>query len=363
MDLNEMNLSRNPFKDMTPNRQSVSLTWAGMGLLKRKMESCYDDCLNEESKQMVLNWGPYGGGKTFSAYFFIKKYYHHPSLKHIYLRSPKDGNKTIKELFKGIIDELTFEEIYNQVRLLIDMHSLERVNELLSSKASPEYAKAICLIGSDDIEIKDLMNRFIYSGITKSELKKLGLAKDIQSDSDAIKFLTGILACFAGEPELFNGKMIIWLDEMEDVIYYASKNYKAFSQILRDVYDSFSSNVVVFLNFTLAEGEEQTIETILGGAIWSRITKKIRYNEITDEDALSYVNDLLAEIRIDQNISLPFTVEAILEIISLIPTNNLTPREINRYFNSILKFAIRQNNSNINTNLIASWIDEFEEDI
>lgn len=363
MALTDLNLSRNPFKDMTPSRRSSTLIWAGMTTLKRKIVRSYEDFLADGSKQMILNWGPYGGGKTFSAYYFIKEYEPEPSLKHIYLRSPKDGNKITKEFFKGIIDDLRFDVIHEHVRSLIEVHGENELFQLLIPKATSEYAKAICLIGNDNPQIKDLMNRFIYSGLTKTELKGLGLAKDIQSDSDAVKFLSGLLACFAGEPSIYDGKLVLWLDEMEDIIYYAAKNYKAFSQVLRDLYDSFSGNIMIFLNFTLAEGEESTIETILGGAIWSRITKKIRYTEITSDDALLYINDLLASAKINPDNDAPFDPTSSSEIIRMIAANNLTPREINRYFSSIINFALRRDRTAIDTTLLNEWFTEFEEDI
>ncbi len=362
MTLTDLNLRHNPFKDMTPRRSSA-LKWAGMATLKRKIDRSYQDFLVEDSKQMILNWGPYGGGKTFSAYYFIKKYESEPSLKHIYLRSPKDGNRTTKEFFKGIVDDLRFDVINQHIRGLIEKHGEDELYQLLIPKATSEYAKAICLIGSDDPRIINLMNRFIYSGLTKTELKGLGLAKDIQSDSDAVKFLSGILACFAGESDIYDGKLVFWLDEMEDIIYYAAKNYKAFSQVLRDLYDSFSSNVMLFLNFTLAEGEESTIETILGGAIWSRITKKIRYTEVTTEDALLYVNDLITSSRLDSAKVAPFDQTISSQIVRMIPTSNLTPREINRFFSSIINFAIRQDRTLIDADLLNEWAAEIEEDI
>lgn len=361
MSLSQLNLSKNPFKDTT-SRGSSNLVWAGMEYLKSKVDRCYEDCLLDESKQMVLNWGPYGGGKTFSSYYFIKHYSVQPLLKQIYLRSPKDGNRVIKEFFKSVIDDLTFDEIHNHVASLIVIHGENNLTQLLTPKATSEYAKAIVLLGSNDVQTKQLMNRFLYSSLTKTELRKLGLAKDIQSDSDTVRFLSGLLACYAGESEVYDGKLIIWMDEMEDIIYYAQKNYKAFSQVLRDLFDSFSGDVLMFLNFTLAEGEEQTIEVILGGAIWSRITKKIRYAEVTEETAMQYVGELLYASKIDKDISAPFTQSILLQLIRMIPVISLTPREINKYLSSVLNYAVRQNVEIIDVELINTWANEFEQD-
>ncbi|SDL78481.1 hypothetical protein [Siphonobacter aquaeclarae] len=359
MILSDINLSKNPFKDTTPSRTS-SLVWAGLPDLKRKIQQCYDECLEYESTQLVLNWGPYGGGKTFSAYYFMEKYSTNTKITQIYLRSPKDGNKTIKEFQKNIIDWLSFDTICTHISQLILQHGLDQFIQLLTPVASSEFAKAISLMGSGDSSTKQLMNRYIYTGVTKSELKSLGLAKDISSDSDIIKFLSGLFACYAGHSPIYSGKLVLWLDEMEDIIYYPAKIYKAFSQVLRDLSDSFSDNLLMFFNFTLAEGEEQTIEMLLGTALWSRITKKIKYAEITEPAANSYVLELLNNYYINpQNHTIDPSI--ISSIVKLIPKNSLTPREINKYFNSFTNYVLRKNINSIDLSVVNSWAEEFSE--
>jgi len=54
--------------------------------------------------------------------------------------------------------------------------------------------------------------------------------------------LAGILSCFTGNERINNGRVVIWLDEMEDLIYFAPKNYKAFSQILRGLFSLLGNN-------------------------------------------------------------------------------------------------------------------------
>lgn len=356
-----LNLKYNPFRDITPAMDSPNLIWAEMEEVKSKISKNYEECINNKTKQIVLNWGPYGGGKTFSAYYFIKQYREKNNLKQIYLRCPKDGAKATTELFKSIIDYLSFEAIHQHIKNLIANNGQESLMEFLSPKASREYAKAICLIGSDDDETVALMNRFLYAGLTKTELKKLGLAKVIQSDADSIKFLSGILSCFTGNGTVYDGRVVIWIDEMEDLIYYSPKHYKSFSQVLRDLFDSVADSFLVFMNFTLAENEESTIELILGGAVWSRITRKIRYKQFTISMGIIYCTELLTHAKIDPNSELPISNAIIESVISSIPLNNLTPREINKHFTSLITYAESQNINNIDQITLNSWIKEYEE--
>lgn len=362
MSLEMINLKYNPFKDFTPDINDQNLIWGGMDEIKSRIQRCYTDCVNNNSKQIILNWGPYGGGKTFSAYYFSHFESEANNITHIYVRSPKDGAKATDDLFKSVIDQLTFEGIRTQVRSFINNYGEEKFIEYLSPKATREFAKAIFLIGSNDEEVTSTMNRFLYSGITLTELKKLGLAKKIQTDSDRVKFLAGILSCFIGNTNLINGHVVFWLDEMEDLIYYSPKNYKAFSQALRDLIDSIPDRFLLFMNFTLAENQETTIELILGGAVWSRITRKIRFKEFNQEDALKYCNDLLELAKVKKSINKPFSSNLLVEIINNISSDNLTPREINKHITSLINYSLEKGIDQINQEVFNAWMIEFSEE-
>lgn len=362
-DLRALNLKFNPFREITPSVSNENLVWADMVDVKNKINKTYSDCINQNSKQIILNWGAYGGGKTFSAYYFIKEKSIENNLLNIYVRCPKDGTKATDELFKSIIDYISFENMQNHLQSLIDNFGEENLMRFLIPISGREYAKAICLIGSDDSEKTELMNRFLYVGLTKTELKKLGLAKDIQTDSDSIKFLAGIISCFIGDGIFYDGKVVFWMDEMEDLIYFSSKNYKAFSQVLRDLIDSISKSFLFFMNFTLAEGEESTIELVLGGALWSRVTRKIRFKQFSIDNAKNYCKELLNESKINKNSNVPLSDSIIETVLSYIPESNLTPREINKHFNSLISYTIENEIDLIDNVTLSKWIAEYNEDI
>lgn len=359
--LNTLNLAFNPFADITPNIASTQLIWASMGEVKSKLERTYGDCINHNSKQIVLNWGPLGGGKTFSAFYFSKTMADADNLKHIYLVCPKDGAKATDEFFKNIIDEISFDTLRSHIGELINQNGEDELIRYLTPRATKEYAKAIALIGSENDDVSEMMNRFLFTGLTKNELKKLGLAKDIQTDNDSVKFLSGILSCFTGTEEINNGRVVIWLDEMEDLIYFTPKNYRSFSQSLRELFANIPDRFLFFMNFTLAEGEDSTIKLMLGEALWSRVTKKIRYKEFTEDDALDYVTTLLEAGRIVKGDNKPFSAEISINIINNIPLRDLTPREINKHITSLLSFVMEHDLNIINNDVLNDWVKDYAE--
>ena len=358
--LGQINLEKNPFNETTPSREKQYF-WAGNEIVKDKISSCYSDGMESDVKQLILNWGPYGGGKTFSAYFFLNQY-KDENITQIYVRSPKDGSKATREIFNSIIDELTFSGISERIQFLIQNIGVTELTKYLSLRAGIEYTKAILLIGSQEDNVMPIMNRFLYTSVTASEMKTLGLAKPIKTDNDLIKFLTGLLSCFAFKSDQMDYKLIIWFDEMEDMIYYSTKHYKAFSQFLRDLYDNITDNLLIFLNFTLAEGEDSTIELILGTALWTRILKKIRFKDFDHDDALKYASDLLNDAKIDSELSKPISTENLKRLLDMLTLGNLTPREINKKMSALVRFAQNNNHDEVDEDIINSFVREQEED-
>jgi hypothetical protein len=366
MDYADLNLKENPFKDITPTPGQIedNFVWAGMPMIKNKIEDVYKDAKKFSSRQVILNWGPWGGGKTFSAYYFINKN-KQSSISQAYIRSPKDGGKSTEEFFYNIIDYITFSAIKRQVQDRIKTFGEAALRKTLNSKIrSEEFTSAIILLADADDEIGELMQRYVYSGLTKTELKKTGLPRNIESGTDYIKFLSGIILCFLGDSGNLKGKFILWIDEMEDLIYFSQKNYRAFSQILRDLIDTLNEDFTVFFNFTLAEPQESTIELILGGALWSRISKKIRFKDLSEDDALLYCSELIHHYQTSKNKPTyhPFNEEILRVIFGIIPQGNLTPRDINKYCGSFLNYAIKKNKNVLDQRLLKDWSDKIAED-
>jgi len=363
LSLTELNLSENPFKNITPipgQKTDQELPWADMSQVKNNLEEVYNRASSLNSRQVILNWGPYGGGKTFAAYHFIDKEYQNEQLTQIYIRSPKDGNNAPSEFFKGIIDFLSFSGIQKQVKKIVEESSEEEVFKLIDSNIrSEEFAESILLFNSDDEDDVETLRRYIYSGLTKTELKKAGLHRNIDSTTDKIKFLAGIFTCYIANRD---GNIILWIDEMEDLVYFTKKQYTLFSRMIRDLIDTMNYNFTLFFNFTLAEPDESTIELLLGDAINRRIDKRIRLKEFSEEDALTYCKDLIDFYKIeDKNNLYPFTEEALKLVFKSIRSADLTPSEINKSCSRLLEFSLQKNKNLIDEETTRDWINKYYE--
>ncbi|WP_111309605.1 hypothetical protein [Confluentibacter sediminis] len=367
--LQEYNLKENPFQYLTAmpgiNDSSV-IPWSGMPKLYEKINSVYSNLYNLKPRQIILNWGPYGGGKTFAAHHFMEKEYDQEGIEtlQVYIRSPKLGNNASVEFYKSILTFISFRKIRKQIQNLLEIFGEDDFFDFLHSRIrSEELVEAIILIGSGDEEVQSIMNRYVYSGLTKTELMQVNLAKNIDWGTDSIKFLSGIIYCFIGDQTRYNGRFVLWLDEMEDMIYYSQKEYRLFSQVLRDLFDSLNQYTTIFMNFTLAESEESTIELLLGNALWSRITTKIRFNDLSKQDAFLYIKEALRQQHVSdsQNEYYPFSEDLVDFIFEIIPEDAVTPREINRYLGGILSFA-QNEEKEITSDLIGEYFTKLSED-
>lgn len=363
-DYAKLNLKGNPFEYITPTpgqSHEDYKEWAGLPDLKGKLTAIYINAVSSPARQVVLNWGPYGGGKTFSAYYFIEKHRVNRTDKiqiyQAYIRCPKEGPIATRELFSNILDYMSFSQIRVQVKLLIDKIGKDNLVQLLNRRIrSEEFSSAIVALGSDDNEKVNLMHRYLYDGLTKTELKQVNLPRNISSNTEYVKFLSGIITCFIGDQANHDGRFILWIDEMEDLIYYSQRYYRAFSQVLRDLIDTLNEYFTVFLNFTLAEPEEGTIEMLLGGALWSRINKKLRFREMSLEDVLLYCEELIENFQIDKTTRLfPFSEEAIKTVYEIIPNELVTPRDVNSICGEILAHTLDVGAESVTSDLISRW--------
>lgn len=367
--LKDFKLKDDPFQYLTamPGRRDLAeIRWAGLPDIHSKIVSIYNNLYHNKPRQIILNWGPYGGGKTFAAYHFIENANSDNLQPHqVYVRSPKMGKNASAEFYKGILDYISYRKIKKQVRYMFDALGEEDFFEFLYSRIrNEEIVEAIIMVGKGDDEIEKLMKRYVYSELTKSELKQVGLSRNIEWGTDTIQFLSGIVHCFIGDQVNYKGRFVLWIDEMEDMIYYSQKEYKLFSQVLRDLFDSLNQYFTAFLNFTLAESEESTIEQLLGGAVWSRISSRIRFKELTKEDALLYCYDAIRYQHLDDSVEdyYPFTEDVLAYIFDLIPDSQLTPREINRYCGEVLNYALKIDADEITKELVGNYFNQLSED-
>lgn len=364
-------LKPNPFPEVPP-RTPAEAVWAGMPRLKNQFNTLFVEALSTSATQVVLNRGDWGSGKTHAAVYFGTRD-RLPKVKgeqvgnvwHLYVRTPKDPSQADTILYRDIIETIQFSRLRQVIRSIITEHGDQNASGMLQELAGSEaLGKALWLLGlersgtgqlrllRDDKELDEwrrLLEAYFFSQHTKTDLRRLGLSRGIDNSQDRFRILSSVLQCLIGlapEGEIErHARVLLWIDEMEDLIYFTSRQYRPFTQGLRDLIDHLPSYFTLLMNFTLAEPEVlEDIAVVLGQALMDRVTHQIYFQEPNEEGAYKYVIGLLEAFRtqVPQDLGLPptypFSEETLKEIVAILPKR--TPREINKRCAEIITNAL-----------------------
>lgn len=357
LDLKQAGLSENPFRNIAPV-DPAKVIWADMTDVKNELDSIFREALITSITQVVLNRGPFGGGKTHASRYYSLNNNLPPvkgkqvrSTLSLYTRVPKDPGKADQNFYISLLESLKLNNIRNVIKEVIATNGEAKSLELLQDHSgSEDIGLALWMYGNEEeSERIALLRSFLLSGLTKTEMRKLGLGRGITTLEDRFKVLGTVFQSYIGFSQEENIqqhlRLILWIDEMEDLIYFTSKQYRPFTQAIRDLIDRLPNYFTIFLNFTLAEPEaDEDIYIILGGAVKSRISNQVYFKELNLLEAKSFVADLLAHFRSPETKNIkdsyyPFeeaTLDEILE--GLVPR---TPRNINIRCGNIINAAIQ----------------------
>lgn len=362
MNLADLNLRINPFEYLTPIQGEVKF-WAGLSDIKKSIETVYHNAFKSNSRNLILNYGTFGGGKTYAAYYFKQKEFEHydnNQILNIYTLPPGDGNKITQQLFYDIIDGITINRLKSLIkRASTELGEDELYNYIFNKINSDEYSKAIINLGKEGNILNSkkhiLIKKYIYGNITAKELSELEIDRKLSTDSDYRKFLSGLLLAVSASSKPV--RIFLWLDELESLVYYTSKQYREFSQIIRYLVDTVGTNFTVFMNFTFSEAEDENVRMLIGEALWSRINDKIHFQPLNQKEALVYCKDIIKHSQIDKSKDdfNPFEKSVLEEVFKEMKEKNLIPREINRKINSIIQFALEREHEYIDMDLYKQW--------
>ncbi len=343
-----------------------------MPRLKNQFNALFVEALSTSATQVVLNWGAYGSGKTHAAIYFSARD-HLPRVKGeqvrdvwiLYVHTPRDPSQADIILYREILETILFSRLRQVIRSIVAEYGNQDASKMLQELVGSEaLGKALWLLGlepsgsgqlrllGDDEESKEwqrLLEVYFFSQHTKNDLKRLGLSRGIDNPQDRFRILSGVLQCLIGlAPAKEIGRhsrVLLWIDEMEDLIYFTSRQYRPFTQGLRDLIDHLPSYFTLLMNFTLAAPEAYEDATVvLGQALMDRVTQQIYFQEPNEEEAYEYASDLLNAFRSQASPELglppsyPFSEESLKEIIAMLPKR--TPRNINKRCSEIITEAL-----------------------
>lgn len=354
---NLVGLRENPFT-ISPPTNPKQTTWAGLEELKGEFNSVFREAKASAPTQVVLCRGSTGGGKTHASLFFSSNKNMpetSPSVRDIEVlrvRTPTEIGNPARDFYLDVMEQIGLERIREAVNKTVESVGRNVVEQnLRQTMVSGDFAKALLDLGSSPIYggVGSLLNAYFLGKCTTAELRKLGLSRNIEKTQDYFRVLAGIFQCLTGLSESSDvaqhNRFCLWIDEMENFIYFTPPQYRPFGQGLRELVDRLPYFFTLFMNFTLTAPEEyEEIELILGGYLTDRITRHIFFDEVKDpEKVLQYVRELLSHYRIEEKSTtpyFPFTEEALRALLSNLQRE--TPRDVNNRCRNALMRAFEK---------------------
>ena len=338
---------------IAPPSEPTAVVWAGMSALKNEFNSVLQASKGFAPTQVILCRGPVGGGKTHaSLYFDLKEHWPEQSpgvreVKVIRVQTPTETGKPARDFYIDVMEDIGLDNTQRAVR-----EAVEEIGHNAAQKAlrrtmvSADLTNALLRLGEE--ENNPLLNAYFLGKCTTTELRKLGLNRNIEKTQDHFRALAGVIQCHIGLSESHDvtkhNRFCLWIDEMENFIYFTPPQYRPFGQGLRELVDRLPFFFTLFMNFTLTSPEEyEEIELILGAYLIDRVTQQIFFDEMKDEEMLQYVSDLLSHYRtqglpVDSKKTpyYPFTEDALTLLLSNLQRR--TPRDVNkRCRNALIK--------------------------
>ncbi len=357
IDWNLAGLRENPFTISPPTSPEQAI-WAGLKELKGEFKSVFREAKASAPTQVILCRGPIGGGKTHASLYFSSDENipeTSPSVQNIEvlrIQTPTETGNPARDFYLDIMEQIGLDRIAEKIKKTVESIGEDAVKQnLRQTMVSSDFVKALLdLRGTAFDPNPDLRLKAYFLGkCTTTELRKLGLNRNIEKTQDYFRVLAGVFQCFIGLSESTDvadhNRFCLWIDEMENFIYFTPPQYRPFGQGLRELVDRLPYFFTLFMNFTLTSPEEyEEIELILGGYLTDRITRQIFFHELKDqEELLQYVRELLSHYRTQEKPKtsyFPFTEDALRALMSNLQRG--TPRDVNKRCRNTLMRAFER---------------------
>jgi hypothetical protein len=361
----------NPFS-ILPGQTSGPLIWAGLQNLKKKYDSVLEEILENESSRLVLVASRWGGGKTHAANFYstsenlplVGNSQHNLSPLSCIVITPKEGNNAAYEFYKKVLEGFDIENIANAIRSMRRHDSDEEaLNTIQDWSEGRDIGKILWLLGDEDDDKAFAASELLFNKPTAKVRRDLRIRRGIEDTTDRFRVLSTVFKILSkyteGDKLTKERKILLWIDEIESLILYTSKQYVPFSQAIRELIDMTKKNFGLFLNFSLTDMDDlRTLDFIIGSALKDRINSRIIFEELDVERSLAYVIDRMKAYRrseYDNSPTYPFTKEALEELLKLGSEKTslpLTPRVVNKWCEATINKAASSSLKEINKEFI-----------
>lgn len=349
-----LGLKADPFP-LTPTPES-ELVWAGQAQLKSELDEILKQARATETTQFVGLVAPWGSGKTHA----LGYYSHNQNLPGTELKAidetrlvpvtfPKSEKQIAEGFFLRVIDKLKWEDVVKRVVKFNKEHPKEfsgRIATLLQDNA--DLIRAFDYLKNPDLDedTSFVVQSYLFGQASKRDRNKLRFVRPGNSVEERYLSLNAFLALETQWRSKQRTRLVLWIDEAENLIKLSSSNFDPFTQGLRDVLDmarKIYGCLTVIVNFTPeSKNFEGEMFAILGSALYDRLDKKISIDPMTPNDAKEFIREALHGYEINRGKKQEIFNNDAIEYLPTVLGDAVTPRRINRVCSAILQSILTE---------------------
>ena len=343
-----LGLRADPFP-LTPTPES-EFVWAGQAQLKHELDEILKQARATDTTQFVGLVAPWGSGKTHA----LGYYSHHENLPGTELKAieetrllpvifPKSEKQIAEGFFLRVIDKLKWKEVVRRVVEFNNTHPEEfpdLMAKLLQDNA--DLIRAFDYLKDPNLpeETSFVVQSYLFGEASKRDRNKLRFVRSGNTVEERYLSLNAFLALETKWKSAKRTRVVLWIDEAENLIKLSSSNFDPFTQGLRDVLDmarKIYGCLTVIVNFTPeSKNVEGEMYAILGSALYDRLDKKVTIAPMTPADAKEFIEQALNGYAINETKKQTVFSKEAIEYLPTVLGDAVTARRVNRVCSAML---------------------------
>ncbi|QTA89694.1 hypothetical protein [Desulfonema magnum] len=362
-------LKDNPFRPALP-LSPEDIIWLGTDRLKTQIEKRIMLAMRTSSSRVILNWGDYGNGKTYTAAYYsrtrrLKELSDKLSVspaKSIKVCLPRTSKNIVQAFWRALLGQIRFDDIISGFKQLKKIFK-DDFDKIVAANSDDNLIGQLFITVANESESQktDDIKNYFYSDKTETMLKQSDVPPGISDDEQVVNLISTIFNCLTYKKKIYSA-ILLWIDEFENIDTVRKSDADRFAAFLKQLTDKSPNNLNIFLNFTPKKFLAlEDLSVYLGEALLNRAKLKIRFDAPSADEAADYLRALLnhPSYRTEEkpeNKFCPFSEELVTYILQHI--GRLSIRKINEVFSIILEMALIEETKEITIDFVETIKEE-----
>jgi hypothetical protein len=342
--LEDAGLSSYPF-DIVPPTEPTSV-WADRKDFRKQLNALAANWEHNPKSGLYLMWAELGAGKTHALRYLqgLTEAIKPPGLA-IYCDIP-EATGDFKGVYVQAVSRIPEGELATAIykyRQTLGEASWLSAPLLRGDRDTPSVLWILAEMNSQ--MIGNQARRWLRGErLSPRELTALGVTGWIKSGDQAVRVMSTV--CFLLGKYGSHKRLVLMFDEFQRVGQLNQKRIRDVNAGISSLYNSCPEHLTIILSYSF--GAPENIKYMVTGEVLSRVKGRLELPALKDDDATTFVIELLKFHSLNSKDQRVFTDEAVEEVISRLKQDTggaLTPRKLMQACGGILDRGLTSNRS------------------